>query len=109
MGISRRVVVVVVVDGPPRWEMAKIPHNRFIPRRAIPPELQKQQKRNARFAFLMKKTPLSSELCFATGHPKAASEDPKVAKNGESSLNFALFNPRLMPVSSEIGKSYQSI
>ena len=53
--------------------------------------------------------PVSSEIGFATGHPKAAPEVPKVAKTDESSLKIALFNPKLMPVSSEICKSYQSI
>ena len=45
MGIARWAVVVVV-DGPTRWEMAKIPHNPFIPRwdrksnvKVRPPEL----------------------------------------------------------------------
>ena len=63
--------------------------------------------------FLDQFVQLPSEMDFATGHSpgasKAAPEVPKVAKSDESSFNFALFNQKLMPVSSEIGKSYQSI
>ena len=55
------------------------------------------------------KTQLSSEIGFATGHPKAAPEVPKVTKNDCLFIEFCFFNQQLMPVSSEIGKSYQSI
>ena len=80
MGIAR-CVVVVVVDGPPQMGDGQDSAQSIHSQTGYSPGAPKKQPREA----------------------------PKVAKSDESSLMFALFNPKVMPVSSEIGKSYQSI
>ena len=66
MGIAR---CVVVVDGPPRWEMAKIPHNPFIPRRAIPREPKSSPESPEIDATLVQNCPGCSKsektVCFS--------------------------------------------